>query len=266
MPPLFPLTLALLAVAGTLYLALLTSPPGSGRAMAHAAKIALGLAFLSQAGDIAWLCAHGQHPVVNAREAIYFLSFLMVGAYLVMSLRIDVPVVGSLLVPAAMVLDVAARLTPSREAAHDSTLLASVHITLASAGVAAFAVAAAGAVLYLLTEKNLKRHKTGRLFGRGPALETLDRLNRRCITVGFPLLTVAMVTGAIWVMRLKGVLLTPQYAMSTVTWVLYAILLVARVTAGWRGRRAALMTLAGFGAAMTVLLIYFLRGVTGAQI
>jgi ABC-type uncharacterized transport system permease subunit len=41
-------------------------------------------------------------------------------------------------------------------------------------------------------------------------------------------------------------------------------LLVARMTAGWRGRKAALVTLAGFGTAMAVLLIYLFRGVTGA--
>ena len=78
-----------------------------------------------------------------------------------------------------------------------------------------------------------------------------------------------MVTGAMWVMRLPGGhgLFTPQYALATVTWLLYGGLLVARVTAGWRGRKAALVTLAGFGTAMAVLLIYFLRGaLTGAPV
>jgi len=69
-----------------------------------------------------------------------------------------------------------------------------------------------------------------------------------------------MVTGAVWVMRLSGALFTPQYLLATVTWLLYGGLLLARVTAGWRGRKAALVTLAGFGTAMAVLLIYLLRG------
>jgi ABC-type uncharacterized transport system permease subunit len=262
-------------VAGTLYLAHLVAPVGAAegataagnRQLARAGRIALGLAFLSQAGDIGWLCAHGLHPVVNAREAIFFLAWLMCGAYLATSFRFEVPVLGALVVPVVMVLDVAGRLTPSREAQHAGTLLASVHITLASAGVALFAVAAGGAVLYLVSERNLKGHRAGaRLFGRGPALETLDRINRACIVLGFPLFTVAMVTGAVWVMRIPGThgLLTPQYALATVTWLLYGGLLVARVTAGWRGRKAALVTLAGFGTAMAVLLIYLLRGVSGA--
>lgn len=261
MPPLFPLTLALYAVSGTLYLAHVTT---QNKRLATAARIVLGLAFLSQGGDIGWLCAHGQHPVVNAREAIFFLSWLMCGAYLLTSLRFDIPVLGALVVPVTMVLDVAGRLTPTRESQHAGTLLASVHITLATAGVAMFAVAAGGAVLYLISERNLKAKKLpGR---RGLALETLDRVNRACIVLGFPLFTVAMVTGAVWVMRLPNAhgLLTPQYALATVTWLLYGGLLIARLTAGFRGRKAALVTLAGFGTAMAVLLIYLLRGVTGA--
>jgi ABC-type uncharacterized transport system permease subunit len=140
-----------------------------------------------------------------------------------------------------------------------------VHIVLATAGVALFAVAAGGAVIYLLAERNLKKHKTGTLLRGGPALETLDRLNGRCIVLGFPLFTIAMVTGAVWVARIPGAgVFTAQYAIAAVAWLLYAALLLARVTAGWRGRKAALMTLAGFATAMTVLLIYFLRGVSGA--
>jgi ABC-type uncharacterized transport system permease subunit len=129
--------------------------------------------------------------------------------------------------------------------------------------VALFAVAAGGAVIYLIAERNLKAHKPGR--ANGPSLATLDKLNQRCITLGFPLYTVAMVTGAMWVaqLHLNGVF-TVQYAISAAAWLLYAVLLLARVTAGWRGRRAALMTLAGFAATAAVLLIYFLRGVTGA--
>src|SRR5262249_30806021 len=109
-----------------------------------------------------------------------------------------------------------------------------------------------------------KKRRVGAAFRRGPALETLDALNRRCILLGFPMFTVAMVTGALWVMRLPdgGIhqLLAARYLLSTVAWALFAVLVVARVAAGWRGRRAALVTIAGFGAALCVCAIYYLRG------
>jgi ABC-type uncharacterized transport system permease subunit len=264
MPPLFPATLAFYAVSCTLYLAHLVT--GGSESLARGARIALAVAFASHSVDIGWLCMHGLHPGVNAREALSFGSWLICGAYLIASLRFRVPVVGALVVPGTMVLDVAARLTPTHEGAqHSAGVLGVVHITLALAGVALFAVAAGGAVVYLFAERNLKAHRQGKLLRGGPALETLDTLNRRCIVLGFPAFTVAMVTGAVWVARIPGAgVFTPQYAIATVAWLLYAVLLLARVTAGWRGRRAALMTLAGFATAMVVLLMYFLRGVTGA--
>lgn len=267
MPPLFPVTLIWYAVATTLYLVHLvwgTSDSASG--LPRTAQAALVCAFISHAIDIGWLCTHGLHPVVNAREALSFASWLMCGAYLAVSLRYHVPVVGALVVPVTMVLDVAARLTPSQEAPHASPLLGMVHIILAMGGVALFAVAAGGAVFYLVEEVQLKAHKSGLLFRRGAALETLDALNRRCITLGFPLFTLAMITGALWVLRLHSPrgLWTPEYVISTLAWLIYAALVLARLRAGWRGRRAALMTLAGFVTAMTVLVLYFVRGAVGA--
>jgi ABC-type uncharacterized transport system permease subunit len=256
-PPLFPATLAFYSVACVLYLAHQVS---ASQPLERAARVALAAAFASHAVDIGWLCTHGLHPGVNVREALSFAAWLMCGVFLIASLRFKVPIVGALVVPGTLVLDVAARLTPTAETRPEGVgALGVVHITLASAGVALFAVAAGGAVAYLIAERKLKAHK-GRL--GGPSLATLDKLNQRCITLGFPVFTLALVTGAIWVARLHlhGIF-TAQYAISAVAWLLYGVLLIARVTAGWRGRRAALMTLAGFATAMTVLLLYYLRDV-----
>jgi ABC-type uncharacterized transport system permease subunit len=270
MPPFFPATLALYAVSSTLYLAHLVSvrapaaKGGSGESLAKGGRIALALAFLSHAVDIGWLGVHGLHPGSNAREALSFAAWLTCGAYLLLSLRYRVPVVGALVVPATLILDVAARFSPSAESRQGGSVLGAVHITLALAGVALFLVAAGGSIVYLVVERRLKAHK-GKPMRGGPSLQMLDTLNWRCIMIGFPIFTVAMVTGALWAARIPGVgVFTPQYAIATVAWLLYAGLMLLRVTAGLRGRRAALMTLAGAATATTVLLIYFVRGVTGA--
>jgi ABC-type uncharacterized transport system permease subunit len=63
--------------------------------------------------------------------------------------------------------------------------------------------------------------------------------------------------------QLHDKLFTPQYSIAVAAWIMYAVLLVARVTAGWRGRRAAIMTLGGFATSLTVLIIYFVRGLGG---
>ena len=260
MSPLFPLTLALYAVACALYLSHFASP---GESMAKMARAALIAAFAAHAVDIGVLCVHGLHPFVNARESFAFAAWLTVGAYLLLSLRFRVPILGALIVPVTIVLLVAARVLPS-PAGPAVGLLQGLHIGLATAGVALFAVAAGGAALFLMAEWQLKQHKPGKALRKGPSLDTLDKINRASILLGFPLFTVAMVLGALLaVHRPDGGahrLLQPAYLLSTVTWGLYAALVVARVTGGWRGRRAALVTLAGFGAAVCVLLIYYSHG------
>lgn len=264
MPPLFPVTLVLHSVACTLYLVhVLWRAEAPNQKLGLVAWIVLALAFASQAADIAWLCMRGLHPVANAREAVFFGAWLMCGAYLAATWRRRLPVVGALVAPAALVLDVATRLVPSQEIAHaGSTLgtLGMVHIALATTGIALFGVGAGSAVAYIVAERRLKG-KRKVVMGAGASLETLDRLNRRCITLGFPIFTVAMVTGAMWAAQLPGVgVFTPQYAIATAAWLLYAGLLLLRLLAGWRGRRAAFITLAGFVSAATVMMIYVVRG------
>src|ERR1700743_2824524 len=103
MPPLFPATLALYAVACALYLAHLMA---GSQGLARAGRGALAAAFASQALDIGWLCMHGMHPAVNANEALSFAAWLICGAYLLSSLRVHMPVVGALVGPATIALHV----------------------------------------------------------------------------------------------------------------------------------------------------------------
>jgi ABC-type uncharacterized transport system permease subunit len=282
MPPLFPLTLALYAVACTLYFVAVAQPQPV-RAT-RAALLSLALAFVSQAIDIAWLCLHGQHPGSSAREAIYYASWLMVGAFPVLTRRQPIPLLGALLVPVAMIMDVVARVTPSHGvpavilAASGHRALGLVHIFTATLGTALFGVAAAASVVYLRSERRLKRHRPAAVGpSQRPALETLDTWNRQSISFGFLSFTIALVTGTMWLILspLPGppheagglgetarlLLGRPQYTLSVLTWLLYAGLLGARVAFGMRGRRAAAVTLYGFLAALSVLLIYLLRDV-----
>jgi cytochrome c-type biogenesis protein CcsB len=85
-----------------------------------------------------------------------------------------------------------------------------------------------------------------------PASERLDRLAYQVIGFAFPVWTFAIIAGAIWAKyawsRYWG--WDPKETWSFITWVAYAAYLHARATAGWRGRRAAYLSLIGFGALM----------------
>jgi ABC-type uncharacterized transport system permease subunit len=234
----------------------------------RAGRIVLALGVLVHFSDIGQRCIHRLNPISSTPEAMSFVAFLVATGYLVASLRYRLAAAGAFAVPAALVLLVLARVVPAEAGAPEMGPLGHAHIFLATVGVAVFALAAVLAVLYLVEDRQLKR-KLGALVGqgRGTPLETLDRLALRCVSFGFPIFTVAIVTGAMWVARLGGisekVALRPEYLLAIATWLAFGVLLIARVGAGWRGRRAAWLTLGGFGGAMLVLVVYFLRNFLG---
>jgi cytochrome c-type biogenesis protein CcsB len=131
-----------------------------------------------------------------------------------------------------------------------------VHSTLAFISYATFAVAFGASIMYLIQEHFLKKKRLGPLYQKLPSLDILDEINYRCLTFGFPLLTVAIITGAIWAETAWGTYWSwdPKETWSLITWFIYAALLHGRLTTGWRGRRAALFSIVGF----IVLLFTFL--------
>jgi cytochrome c-type biogenesis protein CcsB len=81
-------------------------------------------------------------------------------------------------------------------------------------------------------------------------------MNYQALKFGFPLLTLGIITGAVWADYAWGRYWgwDPKETWSLITWFLYAALLHQRLTVGWRGRKAAIMAIAGFGAALFTFL------------
>jgi ABC-type uncharacterized transport system permease subunit len=248
------------ALASALYLTYLL---GLRTHTDNAARVVLAIGVLIHFSDIGARCVHRVNPISSTPEAMSFVAFLIAAGYLMASLRYRLAAAGAFAVPAALAVLVLARVVPAETGAPVMGPLGYTHILLATLGVAVFALAAVLAVLYLFEDRQLKRKQFARFSGRGTPLETLDRLALRCVSLGFPIFTIAIVTGAMWVARL-GLLhglfaLRPEHILAIATWAAFGVLLVARVGAGWRGRRAAWLTLGGFGGAMLVLVVYFLR-------
>ena len=90
------------------------------------------------------------------------------------------------------------------------------------------------------------------LLGRLPSLATLDRIAYRTAIVAFPVYTFAVIAGALWAEVAWGRYWgwDPKETCAFVTWVIYAAYLHARSTAGWRGRRAAWISVVGFASIM----------------
>jgi ABC-type uncharacterized transport system permease subunit len=248
------------AIAAAIYLAHLL---GLQRSAETSAKVLLGIGVALHFADIGVRCYHQANPISSTIEMMSFAAFLIALVYFVTSLRYRLAAAGAFAVPAVVALILLARLAPAEASMPAMGRLGQAHILLATLGVAVFAFAAVLAVVYLFQDRSLKRKQLDRAVARGTPLETLDRLAHRCVSVGFPVFTLAIITGAIWVARL-GLLhgrgtLRPEYLIAVGTWVAFAVLIVARVGAGWRGRRAAWLTLGGFGGTALVVAAYFVR-------
>jgi cytochrome c-type biogenesis protein CcsB len=122
------------------------------------------------------------------------------------------------------------------------------HVVLALVGLVALVLNFAGAVMYLLQERQLRGKHPGSLYYRLPSLETLDRLSVRTLSFGFPFLTAGLLLGVVWAGSAWGGLSTgdPMAVLSAVAWVVYAATLAGRLTGRWRARRAAYFAVAGF--------------------
>ena len=248
------------AIASVLYLAHLIR---LHKSVENAARILLGIGVVLHLADIGVRCYQGVTPVSSTVEAMSFVSFLVAAGFLLASLRYRLAAAGAFAVPASLALLVLARIAPSPPATPQMGSLGQAHILLSTLGVAVFAFAAVLAMLYLFQDRQLKRKKFQRVMEKGTPLDTLDRLAHRAVSIGFPVFTLAIVTGALWVARLGLVHhpedLRPEYLFAVAAWAAFAVLLVARIGAGWRGRRAAWLTLGGFGGTALVVGAYFLR-------
>ncbi|MBW2313613.1 MAG: cytochrome c biogenesis protein CcsA [Deltaproteobacteria bacterium] len=121
------------------------------------------------------------------------------------------------------------------------------HVLLASAGLGLLALASVAGVAFLREASRLK-YKGRPQLSQLPALETLDRVNLVALSVGFPLLTLGMLTGMFWLQGEAGHVWSgsPHEIWMTLAWAIYGALLLARFAAHQSARNAALSAIGGF--------------------
>jgi cytochrome c-type biogenesis protein CcsB len=136
----------------------------------------------------------------------------------------------------------------------------SIHVTAMTLATGTYFVAAVLGVVYLFAERNAsrvakrERQAAGRparadgIMRRLPGPEALDRLAYRTVMFAFPIWTFGIIAGAIWADQAWGRYWgwDPTETWAFITWVVYACFLHARATAGWRGKKAAVVQLVGF--------------------
>ncbi|MCF7839060.1 MAG: c-type cytochrome biogenesis protein CcsB [Candidatus Marinimicrobia bacterium] len=192
--------------------------------------------------------AAGRAPFSNMFESLVLFSWAIVAVYLVVRVRIKLPVVGA----AATLLAVLALAYASAFGSDIKPLMPalqsnwlSVHVFTCFLGYAGFAVSFIGAIAYLVASREGSQ-------SRSETADALDVMVEKTIAFGFLFLTVGIITGAVWANSAWGSYWTwdPKETWSLITWFIYAVYLHCRFMRGWRGRRAAWIAVAGFASVL----------------
>lgn len=196
--------------------------------------------------------AMGAAPVLTFKSALSFFAWTILGAYLVFHLKFRLMVLGSFIAPLAACLLIISSAMPNADVTVKpifKSLWLTVHVSTSFVGNGIFAVTFVAGIMYLIQERQIKKKNLGSLYSRLPSLATLDSINHYSLILGFPFLTLGMITGAIYAQYALGSYWRwdPKEVWSLITWLFYAALLHERLAVGWRGRRAALMAIIGFG-------------------
>jgi cytochrome c-type biogenesis protein CcsB len=232
--------------------------------------VGFGFAFQTIALIARWFYA-GHPPWVNAYEVMSFFAWTIVGAYLVLNLRTDYKSAGTLVAPLAFATLGFASLQPSNPTplipALQSVWLL-IHVPIVVVSYCALFVAFVASILFLFKDKQLNEQRSlndTRLLKNMPAeatraisqehtnildkfsLTQLDDLAYKSVAIGFPLLTIGIITGAIWAEAAWGSYWSwdPKETWSLITWFVFLIYLHAK-TQNWSSSLAAYIAAFGF--------------------
>jgi ABC-type uncharacterized transport system permease subunit len=197
--------------------------------------------------------ASGHFPADNFFESMSLCGLLVAMFFLLVNWRYQFSSLAVFLFPLVFLMTlVGATETPvpgwTNTSVRGAWLLA--HVVLVMLGYAALVVTALASFFYLVREKQLKtKHAVAPVFEKLPPLATLDDIINRAMGMGFVLLTLATVAGSTWAFIESGTgwVADTKIAISLLTWWLCLIMVFLRTSAGWRGRKAAVMSLAVLG-------------------
>jgi cytochrome c-type biogenesis protein CcsB len=121
------------------------------------------------------------------------------------------------------------------------------HVLTCFLGYAAFAVSFGASIAFLLKKKDAPPTTEDDAVSL-PALDMLDEIIYKGNAVGFLLLGIGIITGAVWANYAWGSYWSwdPKETWSLITWLIYAAFLHARLTRGWRGSKTAILSIIGF--------------------
>ena len=243
--PLFTIGTVLYGVSAYLYLVGWLAREESARTWAPRVLLGAVALYLASMG-VRW--AVFGFPFLTLREVLSVYAWVLALLYLILEWRFSYTIVGVLVTPVGSLMILIASLLPSAQTPllpllQSPWLMA--HTGVFFAAYAAFTLAFASALAYLLQERSLRRKK---LAWRLPPLPMMDRLSRWLVTTGFLLMAAAIISGSAWAERTWGTpwVWEPKQVLSLVTLGIYAAYFFVRHVSHWSVRRASWIVVVGF--------------------
>lgn len=192
----------------------------------------------------------GRAPLSNMYESLVFFSWTIILLYLIIEWRIGNKSIGVFATLIAFLIMAYSSLSdkeiqPLLPALKSNWLIA--HVLTCFFGYAAFAISFGISILYLFKGQAIKSSAT--VFSRlVPDHDVLEELSYQMVIIGFIMLTLGIITGAVWANSAWGTYWSwdPKETWSLITWFVYAAMLHSRLVSGWRGKKLALFSIVGF--------------------
>jgi len=228
-----------------------------------------------------WIIA-GYFPLSNLYESLLFLTWTLLALYLYIELQTKSTIIGAILIPVALLINGFANLTLSPEMQKSSPLVPALqsnwlmlHVSMMLLSYATLIMGSLLSILFLIIsgykEVDLKNKDENSLslynvmldyyesklvipqsniseLGKLKLLQSLDNWSYRVIGLGFPFLTIGIISGGIWANEAWGSYWSwdPKETWALITWLIFASYLHARITKGWEGKKTAILGGLGF--------------------
>lgn len=191
---------------------------------------------------------------IGILEALSLLAWTLAALACLISIERQNRVLGAILLASAAFGAACTGLRGTYAEEHGEGWALTAHILLSMGAAALLFAAAVNALLLVFLDRRLRTRRLADLPSMLPPLDALESVMFRLIGAGFALLTLALLTGFVFVTNLFAQHLIHKTVLSLIAWVLFGILLIGRVRYGWRGRAAVRWTLSGF---IVLALSYF---------
>ena len=224
----------------------------------------------------------GYFPLSNLYESLLFLTWILLTIYLYLEYKLKNQLVGAILIPVALFINGFANLTLSPDMQKASPLVPALqsnwlmmHVSMMMLSYATLLIGSLMCILFLIISQyqdiNLQSMQNGNFvvsniiieyyktkssslsssssqFNKLKLLQNLDNWSYRVIGLGFPFLTIGIISGAIWANEAWGSYWSwdPKETWALITWIVFATYLHSRITKGWEGKKTAILGGLGF--------------------